>query len=96
MFPKAVVSEVHYKQILDRYLETNPDAKIRFEAMMKPYNCSNNIPKYKILVKLNQSISKSRREYVANGIRAYYRDDLTKLVDINIGYEAIESITKLF
>ena len=64
--------------------------------MMKSYNCSNNIPKYKILVKLDPSISKSRREYVANGIRAYYRDDLTKLVDINIGFEAIESITTLF
>jgi len=40
------------------------------------------IPKYKLFVRLNEDITDDRREYIANGIRSYFKGDGTILLDL--------------
>lgn len=68
-------------QILEDFFETNPKTKPVFEELIKSYNMSNNVPKFKVFVKLDPSISDDRRDFISNGIRSSFRNDMTVLVD---------------
>ena len=60
------------------------------------YNFTDNVPKDYLFVKLASGISDSRREFIANGVRAYFKDDFTVLVDRTILLSSINSAILLF
>ena len=49
-----------------------------------------------MFIKLAEDISADRREFIANGVRAYFRDDLTMLVDRQVLLRSINSTLTLF
>jgi hypothetical protein len=59
--------------------------------MIHTYNFTNDVPKYKLFVKLNKTCSDERREQLADGIRSFFRDERTLLLDMK---EALHSVQK--
>ena len=57
---------------------------------------TNDIPKYRMFVKLSPDISDERREFIANGIRSYFRNDITVLLDKKVAFLAIEKSLLIF
>lgn len=49
--------------------------------MIKSYNFTDGIPKETIFIKLDPNIDDKRRNFIANGIRAFFKDDITILLD---------------
>lgn len=49
--------------------------------MINGYTFSNSIPKSLLFVKLDPDISEDRRNFIANGIRSYFKDELIFLMD---------------
>jgi DeoR/GlpR family transcriptional regulator of sugar metabolism len=57
--------------------------------MISSYTFTKDIPKSKIFVKLAKDIAQDRKDYIANGIRSFFRDDATILLDTG---ETLKSI----
>ena len=57
---------------------------------------TNDIPKYRMFVKLSPDISDERREFLANGIRSYFRNDITVLLDKKVAFQAVEKSLLIF
>lgn len=64
--------------------------------MINTYNFTNDIPKYKVFVKLNQTISDERRAQLADGIRSYFRDERTLLLDMKDALKSVSKSLQLF
>lgn len=64
--------------------------------MIKGYNLSNGIPKNKLFVKLSPGISEVRRDFIANGIRSYFRGDFTVLLDKEAALTTVDNSLVLF
>ena len=64
--------------------------------MIANYNFTNDIPKYKMFVKLSSNVTDDRREFIADGIRSYFRDDRTILLDLSVAMKAVTSSLALF
>ena len=54
------------------------------------------MPKDYLFVKLDPNINEFRREYIANGIRSYFKDDITILIDRTVLLGSINSSLMLF
>ena len=93
---QQLISEDQYAEILEDYFQTNPDAREGLAALTKGYNLTNNIPKYKMFVKLSPDISDDRRDFIANGIRATFKTDTTVLLDKKVAFKAVEKSLLLF
>ena len=79
----SLTSETDYKTMLFDHLKwAGPAAQKNYEDLQKEYNFTNGIPKYRLYVKLNEDVPKARRDFIANGIRSYFRDDGTILLDM--------------
>lgn len=96
VFNKGMISEEQYWEILQDVFALIPEAERKFNKTIEGYEFANNVPKYKLYVKLSPSITAERREYVANGIRSKYRNDLTVLLDKNTAMKSVIRSTKLF
>lgn len=89
--------------MLDAYIKvdvgntTNIEFKEhKYAELIKGYNLTNGIPKYKIFVKLAPNITDSRRQEVANGIRSYFKSDRTILLDKKVAFNALDSTLTFF
>ena len=79
----TLTSETDYKRMLDDYLKwAGPAAQKNYEKLQNEYNFTKGIPKYRMYVKLADNISKDRRDFIANGIRSFFRDEGTVLLDM--------------
>ena len=70
--------------------------KANYESLIANYNFTDDIPKDYLFVKLDPLISDFRREFIVNGIRAYFRDDITLLFDKKEVITSISSSLMLF
>jgi len=78
------------------FMKANPDSEKKYNEVIKTYEFSNGIPKYKMFVKMNNSISVERRDFIANGIRSFFKDDQTILLDLQVAMQAVTSSLALF
>jgi ABC-type antimicrobial peptide transport system permease subunit len=73
-------------------MDDNPSMKKSYEDLIKPYgNFTDGLPKDYLFINLNKSISKDERGVVTNGIRAFFKDDLTLLLDKKEISESLQS-----
>lgn len=95
-FGQQLMSEKQYKQLLDDFMRNNPSSIPFYNDLMNEYNFTNGVPKYKMWVKLNKTITPERRDYIANGIRSFFKDDQTVLLDLEFAMTSIRSSLNLF
>lgn len=57
--------------------------KKNFLKLIESYNFTDDIPKEFLFVRLKPDLPQYRREYISNGLRAFLRDDLSFVFDIN-------------
>lgn len=57
-----LVAESQYKELLDDYFSMNEGSEDAFYELIGDYDFSNDVPKYKMFIKLNESISDDRRD----------------------------------
>jgi ABC-type antimicrobial peptide transport system permease subunit len=66
--------------------------KKNYEDLIKSYgNFTDGLPKDFLFINLNKSISNDQRGVVTNGIRAFFKDDLTLLLDKKEISESLQS-----
>lgn len=95
-FSQQLVSEQQLKSIIQDFFDMYPGSRENYYNMIATYNFTNDIPKYKMFVKLNPNITDDRREFIADGIRSYFRDDRTILLDLSVAMKAVTSSLMLF
>jgi ABC-type antimicrobial peptide transport system permease subunit len=74
----------------------NPTLIGAYNNLIAGYNFTNGVPKDSLFVKLDPNIDDKRRNFLANGIRAYFKDDLTVLLDKKILLDSIGTSLTLF
>lgn len=74
-FAQLLITEEQYKEIMEDFMNTYPESRERYNDLIKQYDFSNGVPKYKVFVKVNETISADRRDFIANGIRSFFKDD---------------------
>jgi len=77
-------------------MKQNPETRQKYNDILSQYNFTYGVPKYKVFVKLDNSISVERRDYIANGIRSYFKDDQTVLLDLSFAMKSVTSSLNLF
>jgi ABC-type antimicrobial peptide transport system permease subunit len=70
--------------------------KKNFKKLISSYNFTDDIPKEYLFVRLKKDLPQYRREYISNGLRAFLRDDLSFVFDINDMRATLESSISLF
>jgi hypothetical protein len=76
-----LVNQQQYRRMLEEYFHMYPETYEPYMDYIRPYNFSNAIPKWQLYVKLADNITAERSEFVGNGIRTYFKDDLNMLID---------------
>jgi hypothetical protein len=84
------------KELLKDFFSMYLRSEENYNKMIATYNFTNDIPKYKMFVKLNPNITDERREFIADGIRSYFRDDRTILLDLSVAMGAVKNSLMLF
>ena len=70
-----LVSELLFGQILRDLKNEDPTFERKFNEMFKTFDFNNDVPKDVLFVKLKKDISKSRKAFISNGIRSFFRND---------------------
>lgn len=78
---QLLTSIPQFKQVLYEVLNQTQGMEAAYEAMIKSYNLSDGVPKTYIFINLAQNLTDDQRSLITNGLRAYFRDDLTILLD---------------
>lgn len=86
---------IQFKDLINEFLNLYP-GEVNYREMIGSYNFTDDIPKHRLFVKLNQDISVMRREQITNGIRSFFRDDTTILIDKKMALEQISSSLYIF
>lgn len=82
--------------MISDFLERHPEAVEPYAELRKKYDLRHGVPKNKLFVKLKPGISQDRRDYIANGIRSYFRGDFTILLDKELALSTVEESLVLF
>jgi len=93
---KVLVSEPQYKEMLEDYLQKVPGARENYNELIAPYELSNGIPKYRLFIKLDPEISDERREFIADGLRAFFKSDEALVLDRRTAESALTDSTRIF
>jgi hypothetical protein len=64
--------------------------------MIKGYNFTDALPKEWAFINLNNTLSADRRAFLTNGLRSYFKDNLTILLDRKEIHDAIVGNLKMF
>lgn len=81
-FSQGLVTSNQFKIILNDFLDTYPESKDNYDKMIDTWDFEDDIPKLKLYVKLDENISRGRQDFIANGIRSFFRDDRCILFDL--------------
>uniref|UniRef100_A0A7S3CJT1 ABC3 transporter permease C-terminal domain-containing protein n=1 Tax=Strombidium rassoulzadegani TaxID=1082188 RepID=A0A7S3CJT1_9SPIT len=97
-FMQQLMTEQQYRAILDDFIRVNDNqgSQQKYQQLVEGYNFTNGVPKYKMLVKMAPNATEARRDFIANGIRSYFRDDQIVLLDLETSMVSITSSLALF
>lgn len=93
---QQLIAEDQYHDILEDFLNTYEGTREAFNELTQSYNFTYNNPKYKMWVKLSPNITEDRIEQIADGIRSYFRDDRTILIEQGAALKEVNSTLVLF
>eukprot|EP00355_Strombidium_rassoulzadegani_P001133 CAMPEP_0168610022 /NCGR_PEP_ID=MMETSP0449_2-20121227/1540_1 /TAXON_ID=1082188 /ORGANISM="Strombidium rassoulzadegani, Strain ras09" /LENGTH=216 /DNA_ID=CAMNT_0008650249 /DNA_START=1227 /DNA_END=1873 /DNA_ORIENTATION=- len=95
---QLLMTEQQYRAIVDDFIriDDNQDSLQKYQQLVEGYNFTNGVPKYKMLVKMAPNATEARRDFIANGIRSYFRDDQIVLLDLETSMVSITSSLALF
>jgi len=82
--------------MLEDYFDANEGSREIFQDVISTYNFTNDVPKYKLFVKLDDNVSLDRRQQIADGIRSYFRNERTILLDLQDAMSAVNTSLTLF
>jgi len=95
-YSNVLVNERHYKALLEDYFEKNRGTEDAFETLIKSYNFTNDVPKFKMFVRLAPNITEERKDFISNGIRSYLRGETQVVLDTSFALESLNSSSVLF
>mmetsp|Transcript_39600 Transcript_39600/g.38148 ORF Transcript_39600/g.38148 Transcript_39600/m.38148 type:complete len:217 (+) Transcript_39600:970-1620(+) len=80
-FATILISQKQYADILAGLMANNTEMQTNFENLIAGYNFTDDVPKRSLYINLNSNITQSRRNYIDNGLKAYFNSQTTVLVD---------------
>jgi ABC-type antimicrobial peptide transport system permease subunit len=91
-----ITSNQDYWRILEDQFEDDEAVKANYLELIGSYNFTYGVPKDFLFVRLKQGLPLYRREYIANGIRSFLRDDLSVVFDLEDLKASVQSSLDLF
>jgi len=79
--PEVVTSMEQMKNMVDQFWIMNPTFKENFDKKYDNYDFIDGLPKQMLFVKLIPNCTQENRLFIANGIRALFRDQVTLFMD---------------
>ena len=92
----CLISETHYKMILDDFIANNDLQEVYQSEILDSYNFTNDIPKSDLYIRMDDSATQDRRDYITNGVRAFFRNDSLFMLDLKLTVRTLESSFILF
>ena len=92
----ALMSMTQFKQFIEDTYSANSEAEDRVTSKTAGYTFYDGIPKQTLFVKLNPDISEDRRAFITNGIRNYFQDQTSYLLETHSVTQSFESVTSIF
>lgn len=92
----ALMSMDQFEVFLQDLYNTNVDYEQRVQNKTAGYTFVDNIPKGILFVKLNPDISDSKRIFISNGIRNFFRDQTTVMLETNDVVKSFNSVSQIF
>ena len=81
---------------MNDYFKNSPLGYENFKRASNGYDFTNGVPKYEMYVRLADDIDQGRRDYIANGIRSFFKSDLTVLLDVAVVKNQISASVHLY
>ena len=94
--PNLLINENQYMKLLQVARDSSEAINERYEQIQADYQFVNGVPKDRLYVRLVSGISAPNREEVGNGIRSYFKDDITFMLDRQQSLDAIQTSLMLF
>merc|ERR1711957_839301 len=94
--PQAVTSMEQMKNMVDQFWIMYPSYKKKFDKKFDNYDFIDGLPKQMLFVKLTPDCTEENRLFIANGIRALFRDQVTLFTDTIELVEQLKSTTLVF
>jgi hypothetical protein len=82
--------------LLDDFFRAFRGTEEKYKEMIKSYNFTNDIPKTSIGVALDPNCTSERRQQIQEGVKSFFRDATTVLVDVELLLEALSISLTLF
>jgi len=94
----VITSNRDYRTLLQDQFAAQSDNRMRlaFEDLISSYNFTYDVPKDFLFVRLKPDLPQYRREFIANGLRSYLRDDLSVVFDLKDLQASVQSSLDLF
>jgi len=94
--PTCLVSEAHYKLILDDFIANHQLEEVYDRIILAGYNFTNDIPKSDLYIKMDPEAPQARRDEIANGVRAFFRNDQLFMLDLKVTLAVMDQLLVLF
>jgi len=96
-YSELLITREQYKYIVDDYIRQRDDeVRANYEDLVSQYSFENDIPKYRLLIKLNENATQDRRDFIANGVRSFFRSETCLLFDKQDTLKSVDSSLLLF
>jgi len=82
--------------LLDDFFRAFRGTEEKYKEMIKSYNFTQDIAKTSIGVKLNPNCTSERRQQIQEGVKSFFRDATTIMVDIEVVLLALQISLTLF
>lgn len=82
--------------MIDRFWAQYPSSKKRFDELYSDYDFIDGVPKSKLFVKLDPNVTAEKRLFIANGMRALFRDQVTLFMDTTQLIDQLKSTMLVF
>lgn len=92
----VVITEYQYAAILKEYVHLHPRTLLRYTRLLETYEFKNDVPKQWLYVKFHDNCTSLRKDNIANGIRSYFRDDFTIMLESERLLKTLGAAFKIF
>ena len=76
--------------ILNDYIKNNELEEVYKIMITNSYNFTNGVPKTDLYIRLDPDAPQDRRDYISNGVRAFFRNDQLFILDLKMTLNVME------
>jgi ABC-type antimicrobial peptide transport system permease subunit len=96
-FAMTLTGMDQYKMLMKDFIKRKgKTAQDKYDALNKQYNFTSGVPYFRLYVNLAKNTTQDRRDFISNGIRSFFKDDFTVMLDMKDVEKNVQSSLVLF